>query len=125
LIEHPGTDLVAITGSTETGIQVGQLCAKQVKRSHLELGGNDPFIVCSDADLDIASRAACWAAFLNTGQVCTGGKRFYVFEEIADEFIHRVVQWTQSLKLGNGLDVETDIGPMINLKQLEDVDDRV
>ena len=125
LVQHPDTDLVALTGSVETGKRVGQICAEQIKKIHLELGGNDPFIVCSDADLEIASRAACWAAFLNSGQVCTGGKRFYVFEEIADEFIQRVVKWTRSLKLGNGMDSETDIGPMINLKQLEDVHDRV
>ena len=125
LVKHPDTDLVALTGSVETGKRVGKICAEQIKKIHLELGGNDPFIVCSDADLEIASRAACWAAFLNTGQVCTGGKRFYVFEEIADAFIQRVVQWTRSLKLGNGMDAETDIGPMINLKQLEDVHDRI
>jgi betaine-aldehyde dehydrogenase len=125
LVKHPGTDLVALTGSVETGKRVGQLCAAQVKKAHLELGGNDPFIVCSDADLEIASRAACWAAYLNTGQVCTGGKRFYIFDDIADEFTERVVKFTKSLKLGNGLDPNTDIGPMINLKQLEDVHQRV
>src|SRR5262249_9091533 len=83
VVVHPGTDLIALTGSVDTGKRVGQLCAAQVKKSHLELGGNDPFIVCSDADLDVAAPAACWAAYLNTGQVCTGAKRFYVFEEIA------------------------------------------
>src|SRR5262245_8146496 len=76
LVKSSGTDLIALTGSIETGKRVGQLCAEQIKKAHLELGGNDPFIVCSDADLDIASRAACWAAYLNTGQVCTGAKRF-------------------------------------------------
>jgi acyl-CoA reductase-like NAD-dependent aldehyde dehydrogenase len=125
LVKHPGTDLVAVTGSVETGKRVGQFCAAQVKKAHLELGGNDPFIVCSDADLDIASRAACWAAYLNSGQVCTGGKRFYIFDDIADEFTERVVTFTRSLKLGNGLDPNIDIGPMINLKQLEDVHQRV
>lgn len=125
LIEHPGTDLVALTGSTETGMHVGQLCARQVKKSHLELGGNDPFIVCGDADLDVASRGACWAAYLNSGQVCTGAKRFYVFDKIADEFTRRVVKFTRSLKLGNGLNPKTDLGPMIHLRQLEDVHARV
>jgi acyl-CoA reductase-like NAD-dependent aldehyde dehydrogenase len=125
LVRHSGTDLVALTGSVETGKRVGQLCAAQVKKAHLELGGNDPFIVCSDADLEVASRAACWAAYLNTGQVCTGAKRFYVFDSIADEFTRRVVAFTETLKLGDGMDPNTDIGPMINLKQLEDVNDRV
>lgn len=125
LVEHPGTDLVALTGSVETGKHVGQLCAAQVKKFHGELGGNDPFIVCSDADLEIASRGACWAAYLNSGQVCTSAKRFYVFDEIADEFTERVVAFTRSLKLGDGFDPKTDLGPLINLKQLEDVDARV
>ncbi len=125
LVRHPGTDLVAFTGSVETGKQVGQICAAQVKKAHLELGGNDPFIVCSDADLEIASRAACWAAFLNAGQVCTGAKRFYVFEDIAEEFTNRVVEFTRSLNLGNGLEPDTDIGPLINLRQLDHVHERV
>ena len=125
LVRHPGTDLIALTGSVETGKHIGQLCAAQVKKFHGELGGNDPFIVCSDADLEIASRACCWAAFLNTGQVCTSAKRIYVFDDIADEFTDRVVKFTKSLRLGNGLDPDTDIGPLINRKQLEDVDSRV
>ena len=125
IINHPGTDLIALTGSVETGQRVGQLCAAQVKKFHAELGGNDPFIVCSDADLHVAARAACWAAYLNTGQVCTGGKRFYIFEDIADDFLKRVVRFTRSLKLGNGLHPDTDLGPMINLRQLEDAHARV
>ncbi len=125
LITHPGTDLVALTGSTETGKRVGQLCAAQVKKFHSELGGNDPFIVCSDADLDVASRACAWAAFLNAGQVCTSAKRVYVFDSIADDFTKRVVKFTQSLKIGNGLDPDTDIGPLINMQQLNDVHVRV
>ena len=125
MVLHPGTDLVALTGSTETGKRVGQLCASKIKKAHLELGGNDPFIVCSDADLDVVSRAACWAAFLNSGQVCTSAKRIYVFEEIADAFTRRVVNFTRKLKLGNGMKPDTDIGPMINLRQLEDVHGRV
>jgi len=125
LISHPGTDLVALTGSVETGKHVGKICADQVKKSHLELGGNDPFIVCSDADLDVASRAACWAAYLNAGQVCTGAKRFYVFDAIADTFVDRVVEFTRALKLGDGMNPATDIGPIINLRQLEDIHSRV
>src|SRR5207244_3497189 len=83
------------------------------------------FIVCSDADIEIATRAACWAAYLNAGQVCTGAKRFYVFDAIADEFTERVADFTRTLKIGDGMDPVTDIGPMINLRQLEDVQSRV
>src|SRR5690242_6779726 len=125
LVKHSGTDLIALTGSVETGKRVGKLCAEQIKKAHLELGGNDPFIVCSDADLEIATRAACWAAYLNTGQVCTGAKRFYVFDSIAEDFTKRVTDFTRSLKLGNGMDPATDIGPMISLRQLEDIHSQV
>ncbi len=125
LVRHAGTDLVALTGSLATGRHVGQLCAAEVKKCHLELGGNDPFIVCSDADLAAASRGAVWAAFLNAGQVCTSGKRFFVFDEIYDEFVARAVRFTKSLRLGNGLDPKTDVGPLINRRQLEDVEARV
>jgi betaine-aldehyde dehydrogenase len=125
LVTHPGTDLIALTGSVETGKRVGKLCAEQIKRAHLELGGNDPFIVCSDANLEIAARAACWAAYLNTGQVCTGAKRFYVFDSIADEFTSRAADFTQSLKIGDGMDPKTDIGPVITLRQLNDIHSRI
>jgi betaine-aldehyde dehydrogenase len=109
----------------ETGKRVGQICAEQIKKAHLELGGNDPFIVCSDANLDIAVRAACWAAYLNAGQVCTGAKRFYIFDPIADEFTKRAVDFTRSLKLGDGMKPDTDIGPIINKHQLDDIHSRV
>ncbi len=125
LVQHPGTDLIALTGSVETGKRVGALCAEQVKKAHLELGGNDPFIVCDDADLEIATRAACWAAYLNSGQVCTGAKRFYVFESIAEEFTKRAAEFTRSLKIGNGMEPDTDIGPLINRRQLDDIANRV
>jgi acyl-CoA reductase-like NAD-dependent aldehyde dehydrogenase len=125
LVKHPGTDLIALTGSVETGKRVGKICAEQIKKAHLELGGNDPFIVCSDADLEIATRAACWAAYLNAGQVCTGAKRFYVFDSIAEEFAKRVVDFTRSLKLGHGMEPDTDIGPVINLRQLADIHSRI
>jgi betaine-aldehyde dehydrogenase len=125
LVVHPGTDLVALTGSLATGVHVGELCARQVKKAHLELGGNDPFIVCSDADLEIAARGAVWAAFLNSGQVCTSGKRYFVFAEVYDEFVERAVRFTKTLKLGHGLDRKTDIGPLISRRQLEELESRV
>ena len=125
LVTHPGTDMVALTGSVETGKRVGALCAAQVKKAHLELGGNDPFIVCADADLEVASRGAVWAAFLNAGQVCTSGKRFFVFEAIYDQFVERAVAFTRKLRLGSGLDPNTDIGPMITAAQRAEVDARI
>ncbi len=125
LVVHPGTDLVALTGSLATGQRVGELCARQVKKAHLELGGNDPFIVCSDADLEVAARGAVWAAFLNAGQVCTSGKRFLVMADVYDDFVARAVRFAKTLKLGHGLERSTDVGPLISAKQLADVEARV
>ena len=125
LVTHPGVDLVALTGSLATGQRVGELCAREVRKCHLELGGNDPFIVFPDADLEVAAKGAVWAAFLNAGQVCTSGKRYFIFEEIYDEFVARAVKFTRSLRLGHGLDPKTDIGPVINARQLADVEARV
>ena len=125
LVTHPGVDLVALTGSLATGQRVGELCAREIKKCHLELGGNDPFIVFPDADLEVAAKGAVWAAFLNAGQVCTSGKRYFIFDEIYDEFVARAVKFTKSLRLGHGLDPKTDIGPVINDRQLADVEARV
>jgi acyl-CoA reductase-like NAD-dependent aldehyde dehydrogenase len=113
LVTHPGTDMVAFTGSVETGKRIGALCAEQVKRTHLELGGKDAFIVCDDVDLEIAAPGAAWAAYLNTGQVCTSAERFYVLERAYDEFVERLVGETRKLRLGDPLDATTDIGPMV------------
>ena len=98
-----GTSLVAFTGSV-TGQRIGALCAERVKRTHLELGGKDAFIVCDDVDLEVAAPGAAWAAYLNAGQVCTSAERFYVMEPVFDEFVDRLVTVTKGLRLGDPLD---------------------
>ena len=113
LVVHGGTDLVAFTGSVATGQRIGALCAERVKRTHLELGGKDAFIVCDDVDLDVAVPGAAWAAYLNAGQVCTSAERFYVLEPVFDEFVDRLVEETGRLRLGDPLAETTDIGPMV------------
>jgi acyl-CoA reductase-like NAD-dependent aldehyde dehydrogenase len=113
LVAHGGTDLVAFTGSVATGQRIGALCAAQVKRTHLELGGKDAFIVCDDVDLEVAAPGAAWAAYLNAGQVCTSAERFYVLEPVFDEFVDRLVSVTKGLRLGDPLDPSTDVGPMV------------
>ena len=105
---------IAFTGSTAVGTRIAVRAAEQLKRVNLELGGIDPLIVFEDADLDIAVPGAAWARFLNNGQVCTSAKRIYVVESIAKEFVERFVEHTRSLKLGNGMDPETDLGPLIS-----------
>jgi acyl-CoA reductase-like NAD-dependent aldehyde dehydrogenase len=113
LVVHAGTDLVAFTGSVATGQRIGALCAQRVKRTHLELGGKDAFIVCDDVDLQVAAPGAAWAAYLNAGQVCTSAERFYVLEPVFDEFVDRLVEETGRLRLGDPLAETTDIGPLV------------
>jgi betaine-aldehyde dehydrogenase len=104
LVSHPDVNMVAFTGSLEVGKKVAHICADQVKKCHLELGGKDAFVVCEDSDLDVAVKAVAWAAFLNTGQVCTSSERIYVHESISKKFTDRLVDFTKSLKLGPGMD---------------------
>ncbi|HYX42149.1 MAG TPA: aldehyde dehydrogenase family protein [Pyrinomonadaceae bacterium] len=125
LVAHPLTPVVAFTGSVATGRRIATLAAERIKKVNLELGGNDPFIICDDVDLDVAVRGAVWAAYLNMGQVCTSGERFYVFERVAEEFIDRFVAFTRTLRLGDPLGPDIDLGPMISAAQREKVEQKL
>jgi acyl-CoA reductase-like NAD-dependent aldehyde dehydrogenase len=116
---------VTFTGSVEVGKKVGQRAVAQLKKCVLELGGSDPFIVCADADLDKASTGAVKGRFINCGQSCIATKRFFVVEKIADEFIERFTQKTQKLKVGDPLSEDTDVGPLVNSKSLENIEEMV
>lgn len=123
LVSDPRVDGIAFTGSVATGIRINEICAKRVARVNLELGGKDPFIVCSDIgpDVEIAARGGAWAAYLNSGQVCTSAERFYVMEEIYDDFVAAFVEHAGTLKLGDPMTVDTDLGPMVNAVQRDKV----
>lgn len=125
LVRHPGVDMVAFTGSQETGRKVGVVAAERLIRANLELGGKDPFIVCDDVDVEIAARGAVWAACLNAGQVCTSSERFYVEKKIAADFVEASKEFVESLKVGDPMDRATDIGPMVNAKGREKVERHV
>lgn len=117
---HPGIDCLAFTGSVATGRKVGIAGISRGARINLEMGGKDPFIVCGDLDSEavrIAARGGAWAAYLNAGQVCTSSERFYVMENVYDEYVSAFVEHTKSLVVGDPLDVKTDIGPMISAVQ--------
>jgi acyl-CoA reductase-like NAD-dependent aldehyde dehydrogenase len=116
-------DCIAFTGSVETGKKIARLAAERVARINLELGGKDPFIVLPDVagTIDVAARGGAWAAFLNAGQVCTSAERFYVMEPVYDDYLAAFVDYTKSLRLGDPLDPETDIGPLISAKQRDKV----
>ncbi len=112
-------DCVAFTGSVETGKRVAAACIDRMARMNLEMGGKDPFIVCSDmADrIDVAAKGGAWAAFLNSGQVCTSAERFYVMEDVYDDYLNALVDHTRSLVVGDPMAVDTDVGPMISSGQ--------
>jgi acyl-CoA reductase-like NAD-dependent aldehyde dehydrogenase len=123
LASHPGVDCVAFTGSVATGKKVAEACLPRMARMNLEMGGKDAFIVCADVAprLEVAARGGAWAAFLNAGQVCTSAERFYVAEEIFDEYAGAFVEHARGLVLGDPFEVATDIGPMVSARQREKV----
>ncbi|MBA2691639.1 MAG: aldehyde dehydrogenase [Rubrobacter sp.] len=114
LVRHPEVDMVAFTGSQETGRKVGMVTAERLIRANLELGGKDPFIICDDVDIEVAAQGAVWAACLNAGQVCTSPERFYVMKGVAGEFLEAARSHVESLNIGDPMEKATDIGPMIN-----------
>jgi acyl-CoA reductase-like NAD-dependent aldehyde dehydrogenase len=116
---------IFFTGSVDVGRKVGEVCARNMKGSVLELGGKDPMIVCADAKLDNAIPGAVWGGFANAGQTCSGIERVYVHRDIAERFTTAVAQRAQELRLGNPLDWETEIGPMTSDDQYELVNELV
>jgi succinate-semialdehyde dehydrogenase/glutarate-semialdehyde dehydrogenase len=112
VIEDKRVHAVTLTGSEPAGRQVAATAGAEIKKSVLELGGSDPFIVLEDADLDLAVEAAVTSRFLNTGQSCIAAKRFILINAIADEFIQRFKVGVEALKVGNPLDESTQLGPL-------------
>lgn len=121
LAEHKDVDRVAFTGSVGTAQSIVRASAGNLKRLQLELGGKSPDIVFSDADLDKAVAGAAMGVFNNTGQVCVAGSRIFVQRTIHDEFLERINSFTKTLRIGNGLDPSTQIGPLISQRQLDNV----
>ena len=121
LTEHPGIDLVSFTGSSQTGSEVAAICGRTHKRVSLEMGGKNAQIVMEDADLDLALEGALWGAFGTTGQRCTATSRLILHRDIKAAFTAKLLAQTQQLRLGPGTDERTDVGPLINAKQLDRV----
>jgi acyl-CoA reductase-like NAD-dependent aldehyde dehydrogenase len=122
LIDSNGIDAVTFTGSVPVGAKVAQRATSRLKKTVLELGGSDPFIVCEDADIEKTSTGAVKGRFINCGQSCIASKRFIVVKKIANEFIEKFVQKTERLKVGDPLSDDTDIGPVVNAKSLENME---
>jgi betaine-aldehyde dehydrogenase len=123
IVSDERVDCVAFTGSVETGKKIAHICADRVARINLELGGKDPFIVCADVApaIEVAAKGGAWAAFLNAGQVCTSAERFYVLEPVYDDYLQAFVDYTNTLVVGDPLDAETDIGPLVSARQRDRV----
>jgi len=117
LVENPISRKIAFTGETATGRAIMASAAAHIKRVSLELGGQSPFIVCPDADLQAAAASAAQRAFSNMGQICISVNRIYASEEVAEPFTEELVRRAERLKIGDGLKEDTDLGPMFNLKQ--------
>ena len=122
IIADPRLRKITFTGSTEVGVRLLEQSAKQVLRTSMELGGNAPFVVFEDADLDAAVAGAMLAKLRNIGQACTAANRFIVHELVAEEFANRLAAQMSELPLGRGLDAASRIGPVINQKARENLE---
>jgi aldehyde dehydrogenase (NAD+) len=121
LASHMDVNKVTFTGSTETGRRIIHASAGNIKRVTLELGGKSPDIVFADADLEAAAKGAAMAVFNNTGQVCHAGTRLFVERPIYDDFVAEVAKVAKELRVGDGLDPKTDIGPLVSYTHMERV----
>src|SRR5919199_556759 len=122
LIDSNGVNAVTFTGSVPVGAKVAERATSKLKKTVLELGGSDPFIVCGDADIEKASSGAVKGRFVNCGQSCIASKRFIVVKDIVKGFTEQFVQKTEKLKVGDPLEDDTDLGPVVNAKSLENME---
>src|SRR5438105_4934944 len=114
LVRHPGVDKIAFTGSTETGGEIMRLASGPIKRITLELGGKSPNLVFADADLADAIPSSVWSIFYSAGQSCEARSRVLVEQSLYDDFVSRFAAQAQSLKVGDPLDPETQMGSLIS-----------
>lgn len=119
MIDHPKVNAISFTGSVLTGRSVAEGCARTMKKVQLEMGGKNPMVVLDDADLDIAVGACVNGAFFSTGQRCTASSRLIVTEGIYDRFVAAMTEAVSSLKVGDARHSDTQIGPVIDERQLE------
>lgn len=121
LSAHPGVDKIAFTGSTGVGEKIIKAAAPTMKRVTVELGGKSPNIVFADADLDKAVPAAAMAVFANSGQICSAGTRLFVQSSIREEFTERLAAFTRTIRVGDPLDPQTQIGPVVSAPQMDKI----
>ena len=125
LIRSRFVDAVSLTGSFDAGRDVAKVAASSIKKCVLELGGSNPFVVLSDADIALAGKKAVETRMSSNGQSCSSSKRFIVVSEVAEEFTNKVVEATKALVVGDPLDPKTQIGPLANPQQLQKLEEQV
>ncbi|WP_214043764.1 NAD-dependent succinate-semialdehyde dehydrogenase [Methanomethylovorans sp.] len=125
LITRDEIKAVSFTGGNATGKKVAEIAARNMKKFVLELGGSDPFIVLDDADVNKAAAVAVPSRYINTGQTCIAAKRFIVAQDVAGEFTAKFVELTEKLKLGDPMDKNTDIGPLVREEQISTLEQQV
>jgi acyl-CoA reductase-like NAD-dependent aldehyde dehydrogenase len=116
LVSHPDTHVVAFTGSVPVGVSVSETCGRLMKRCLIENSGNDPFLVMPSAPMGVTARAAAFSAYMNCGQICVSAERYYVHDDIHDQFVDALVEETKKIRIGNGLD-KVDMGPLVASKE--------
>lgn len=119
IVTHPAPRLISFTGSTEVGRHIGELAGRGLKKTALELGGNNAFIVLDDANLDQAVDSALFGKFYHQGQICMAVNRIFVHKDIYDEFSERFIKQAEKLKYGNPAEEDTNVGPLINREQVD------
>jgi len=122
LVKHNKIQLISFTGSTETGSTIGEVCGREHKRLSLEMGGKNAQIIMDDANIDLAIEGAIWGAFGTTGQRCTATSRLILHKKVLAEVEEKMVRRANALKLGDGLDESTQVGPLISEKQRKTVE---
>jgi acyl-CoA reductase-like NAD-dependent aldehyde dehydrogenase len=121
LVDHPGVDKVAFTGSTAVGREIGAKCGRALKRVTLELGGKSPNIILPDADLDAAIKGSFQGIYFNSGQACNAGSRLFVHHSRFDQVVEGLADFAKDARVGPGLDPETQFGPLVSAEQFDRV----
>jgi aldehyde dehydrogenase (NAD+) len=121
IVSHPGVDLISFTGSSDTGAHISEIAGRLLKRVSCELGGKNAIVVLDDADVDLSLDGIVWSAFGTSGQRCTAASRVIAHKSVAKDLVDKLVGRAKKLRLGNGLEPTTDVGPVVSLSQLERV----
>ncbi|TCI30056.1 aldehyde dehydrogenase family protein [Exiguobacterium sp. SL-10] len=125
IVEHPVPKLISFTGSTEVGKGIAEKAGRLLKKTALELGGNNVFVVLDDADIDRAVESAVYSKFYHQGQICMSTNRILVAESIHDEFLEKFVERVRALKFGNPNEADTQVGPLIDHDQVDRILDQI